>query len=352
MSQAQDRQETEEAAAQLTERQRAVLTSIVHRYIGDGEPVGSRVLSKDLPEHISPATIRNVMSDMEEMGLIESPHTSAGRQPTELGYRTWVDHLMPREALSEADRNHLDHSIAKARDERELLLAATLALAEVTRLLGVAVAPVVERVRLDRLDLIPAGERQLVLIATFGTGLVRSLTIDFEGQVPAESFASLAREVHVLAIGLSPEELRLKLRNRTLDASGKLEISDLAARVLESLVKLSDSSRRDEVILQGAAQIFAQPELGERQHLTDMVQLLEDRRLLAQILQDRCEDQQVVVSIGSQNRIRQMRFLSLVSRSYRLGEATGSIGVVGPTRMPYGRLISVVDHLAHRLSQG
>lgn len=347
-----DSNDAEAAAAQLTERQRAVLTSIVHRYIGDGEPVGSRVLSRDLPEHLSPATIRNVMSDMEEMGLIESPHTSAGRQPTELGYRTWVEHLMPRESLSDADRLRLDTALSEARSERELLLAATLALAEVTRLLGVAIAPVVERVRLDRLDLIPSGERQLVLIATFGTGLVRSLTIDFEGQVPAESFAQLAREVHILAIGLSPEDLRQKLRHRALDAHGQPEISDLAARVLEALVNLSDTSQREEVILQGATRIFAQPELGTRETLGDMVQLLEDRRLLAQILQERSQDQQVVVSIGSQNRLHQMRFLSLVSRSYRVGETSGTIGVVGPTRMPYGRLISVVDHIASRLSQG
>lgn len=347
-----DSHDAEAAAAQLTERQRAVLTSIVHRYIGDGEPVGSRVLSRDLPEHLSPATIRNVMSDMEEMGLIESPHTSAGRQPTELGYRTWVEHLMPRESLSDADRLRLDTALSEARSERELLLAATLALAEVTRLLGVAIAPVVERVRLDRLDLIPSGERQLVLIATFGTGLVRSLTIDFEGQVPAESFAQLAREVHILAIGLSPEDLRQKLRHRVLDAHGQPEISDLAARVLEALVNLSDTSQREEVILQGATRIFAQPELGTRETLGDMVQLLEDRRLLAQILQERSQDQQVVVSIGSQNRLHQMRFLSLVSRSYRVGETSGTIGVVGPTRMPYGRLISVVDHIASRLSQG
>lgn len=347
-----DSHDAEAAAAQLTERQRAVLTSIVHRYIGDGEPVGSRVLSRDLPESLSPATIRNVMSDMEEMGLIESPHTSAGRQPTELGYRTWVEHLMPRESLSDADRLRLDTALSEARSERELLLAATLALAEVTRLLGVAIAPVVERVRLDRLDLIPSGERQLVLIATFGTGLVRSLTIDFEGQIPAESFAALAREVHILAIGLSPEDLRQKLRHRTLDAHGQPEISDLAARVLEALVNLSDTSQREEVILQGATRIFAQPELGTRETLGDMVQLLEDRRLLAQILQERSQDQQVVVSIGSQNRIQQMRFLSLVSRSYRVGETAGTIGVVGPTRMPYGRLISVVDHVARRLSQG
>ncbi|MEN9354306.1 MAG: heat-inducible transcription repressor HrcA [Fibrobacterota bacterium] len=345
-------QETEQTAASLTERQRAVLTSIVLRYVGDCEPVGSRVLSKDLTEHISPATIRNVMSDMEEMGLIEQPHTSAGRLPTELGYRTWVEHVMPREPLSESDRTLLDQSIKDARDEQELLMAATLAMAEVTRLLGVAVAPVVERLRLDRLDLIPAGERQMVLIATFGTGLVRSLTIEFEGPLKSDSFAALAREVHLLAIGHSPEDLRQMLRQRLILPSGAPEISDLAARVLEALVNLSASSRREEVILQGATQIFSQPELGERAHLTDMVQLLEDRRLLAQILQERCGEDQVVVSIGSQNRIRQMRYLSLVSRTYRLGDAVGSIGVVGPTRMPYARLISIVDHLAQRLSQG
>ena len=345
----EDKKETHEAASRLTDRQRSVLASIVHRYIGMGEPVGSRILSKDLPEHISPATIRNVMADIEEMGLIEQPHASAGRQPTELGFRTWVEHIMPREEVSLADRNRIDQAFDGVRDENELLLAATLALAEVTRLLGVAVAPVADRARLERLDLLPVGERQVVLVATFGTGLVRSLTIDFEAPVQSDTFAHLAREVHVAALGHSPEEIRQMLHSTPREPR---PFSELAARVLDALVRISDTSRREEVVLQGASQIFAQPELESRAHMTDLVQLLEDRRILAQILQERDDQDEVVITIGSQNRISQMRFLSLVSRSYHLGEASGSIGVLGPTRMPYGRLVSIVDYLAHRLSQG
>jgi len=346
----EDKKETHEAASRLTDRQRSVLASIVHRYIGMGEPVGSRILSKDLPEHISPATIRNVMADIEDMGLIEQPHASAGRQPTELGFRTWVEHIMPREEVTLADRNRIDQAFDGVRDENELLLAATLALAEVTRLLGVAVAPVADRARLERLDLIPVGDRQVVLVATFGTGLVRSLTIDFDLPVQGDTFAHLAREVHVAALGHSPEEIRQMLH--TDPRESHRSISDLAARVLDALVRISDTSRREEVVLQGASQIFAQPELESRAHMTDLVQLLEDRRILAQILQERDDQDEVVITIGSQNRISQMRFLSLVSRSYHLGEASGSIGVLGPTRMPYGRLVSIVDYLAHRLSQG
>jgi heat-inducible transcriptional repressor len=344
-----DKKETHEAASRLTERQRTVLASIVHRYIGMGEPVGSRVLSKDLPEHISPATIRNVMADIEDMGLIEQPHASAGRQPTELGFRTWVEHIMPREEVSPADRARIDQAFDGVRDEGELLLAATLALAEVTRLLGVAVAPVVDRSRLDRLDLIPVGDHQVVLVATFGTGLVRSLTIDFDTPMPSESFAPLAREVHVAALGHSPEEIRQMLHGAPHEPR---PVSDLAARILDALVRASEAGRREEVVLQGASQIFSQPELESRAHMTDLVQLLEDRRILAQILQERSNESEVVITIGSQNRISQLRFLSLVSRSYHLGEASGSIGVLGPTRMPYGRLVSIVDYLAHRLSQG
>jgi len=342
-----DKTATEATFQRLTERQRAVLSSIVHRYIGGGEPVGSRILSKDLVESISPATIRNVMSDIEDMGLIEQPHTSAGRQPTELGFRAWVNHLMPRESMTEQECGRIDQALREARDERELLMGVTLALAEVTRLLGVAVAPVKNRTRLDRLDLIPVGEMQMVLVATFGSGLVRSLSIDFDAPVHSDTFAELAREVHVAALGNSLEEIQQKLRG-----SWQGSLSELACRILEALLKISESGGREDVVLQGAAQMLAQPELGDRAHQTDLVQLLEDRRLLAQMLQERAGQDDVVITIGSQHGISQMRFLSLVSRGYRMGDSVGSIGVLGPTRMPYGKLVSVVDYLAQRLSQG
>ena len=342
-----DKTATEATFQRLTERQRAVLSSIVHRYIGGGEPVGSRILSKDLVESISPATIRNVMSDIEDMGLIEQPHTSAGRQPTELGFRAWVNHLMPRESMTEQECGRIDQALREARDERELLMGVTLALAEVTRLLGVAVAPVKNRTRLDRLDLIPVGEMQMVLVATFGSGLVRSLSIDFDAPVHSDTLAELAREVHVAALGNSLEEIQQKLRG-----SWQGSLSELACRILEALLKISESGGREDVVLQGAAQMLAQPELGDRAHQTDLVQLLEDRRLLAQMLQERAGQDDVVITIGSQHGISQMRFLSLVSRGYRMGDSVGSIGVLGPTRMPYGKLVSVVDYLAQRLSQG
>ena len=188
----------------------------------------------------------------------------------------------------------------------------------------------------------------MVLVATFGSKLVRSLTIDFDAPVPSDAFAALAREVHVIALAHSPGEIRRMLAQKPALAP----ISDLAARVLEALIRLSEGASRQEVVLQGASQVLKQPELENRSHMIDLVQLLEDRRILAQILQERSGQNDVVVTIGSQNRIIQMRFLSLVSSSYHLGEASGTIGVVGPTRMPYGRLVSVVDYLAHRLSQG
>src|ERR1035437_5870588 len=128
-----------EASVQLTERQKAVLSSIVQRYVGNAEPVGSRQVSKDIVDSLSPATIRNVMSDMEEMGLIDQPHTSAGRQPTERGFRVWVDQIMPSAPLSEQERQVVDITLSTARSEEQLLASAALALAEVTRLLGLAI---------------------------------------------------------------------------------------------------------------------------------------------------------------------------------------------------------------------
>lgn len=337
----------------LNERQLSVLSSIVRRYIGNGEPVGSRQVSKDTPENLSPATIRNVMADMEDLGLIEQPHTSAGRQPTELGYRVWIDHIMPREDLTEEERQRVDRSLGLARSEEQLMAAASLALAEVTRQLGVAISPVLDETRLDRLELVPVGDRTVLLVASFGSGLIRSVAMEFATPVERSDLMVLAARVHLSALGRTPGEIRRLLTDADL-RSPEMDpgLDDLVRRVLEAVVRLAHPERPNEAFLQGAGHVLAQPELGDRGSLANLVQLLEDRRQLAQILEDRVGHEGVYITIGSEHRVEHLRTLSLVTRDYRLGESRGTLGVVGPTRMPYAKLVSAVEYIALRLTQG
>lgn len=336
----------------LSDRQRMVLASIVRRYIGNGEPVGSRQVSKDLHDPLSPATIRNVMADMEDMGLIEQPHTSAGRQPTERGYRVWIDQLMPQDPLSEADRARIDAVLSQARSEEQLLAAASVALAEVTRQLGVAISPVLGETRLERLELVPVGERTVLLVASFGSGLIRSVVCELERPVSREDLARLATTVHLSALGRTPSEIQ---RGLAAEIRAGLEdplLDDLARHILETLLRLAHPERPNEAFLQGAGNILGHNELGDRPYVHSLVQLLEDRRQLAQILEERVGHEGVYITIGSENRVEHLRSLSLVTRDYRIGDARGTLGVVGPTRAPYGRLVSAVDYIALRLTQG
>jgi len=329
-----------------------VLASIVRRYIGNGEPVGSRQVSKDLHDPLSPATIRNVMADMEDMGLIEQPHASAGRQPTERGYRVWIDHLMPQDPLSEQERSRIDAVMVHARSEEQLLAAASVALAEVTRQLGVAISPVLDETRLERLELVPVGDLTVLLVASFGSGLIRSVVCEFESPVTRVELATLARVVHLSAIGRTPVEIQRGMGSEVRPGLDDPRLDDLVGHILSTLLRLARPERPKEAFLQGAGNILGQNELGERPYVHSLVQLLEDRRELAQILEERVGRDGVYITIGSENRVEHLRTLSLVTRDYRMGDARGSLGVVGPTRMPYGRLVSAVDYIALRLTQG
>jgi heat-inducible transcriptional repressor len=343
-------------ASGLTERQRMVLSSIVRRYIGNAEPVGSRQVSKDIVDALSPATIRNVMADMEDMGLIDQPHASAGRQPTERGFRMWVDHIMPQSPLSDAERQVVDSTLNQARSEEQLLAAAALALAEVTRQLGVAISPVLDGSRLDRLELVPVREKTLLLVASFGSGLIRSVAVELEEPVERERLTDLVRRVHLTALGRTPAEIQRDLALRASDTSDTNPddpaSDELVRQILHALLDLAHPTRGGDAFLQGAGNVLSQPELGERRNMANLVQLMEDRSQLAQLLQERTGHEGAYITIGSENRLEHLRTLSLVTHNYRIGDAKGTVGVLGPTRMPYGRLVSAVDYIALRLSQG
>jgi len=342
-----------EAPLHLTERQKAVLSSIVLRYVGNAEPVGSRQVSKDIVDSLSPATIRNVMSDMEEMGLIDQPHTSAGRQPTERGFRVWVDQIMPATPLSEQERQVVDHALGQARTEEQLLGSAALALAEVTRLLGLAIAPVLQGARLERLELVGVGDTTLLVVASFGSGLIRSIAVDTGRPVPAEALSDLVRRLHLAALGRTPIELQRNLRDmESAEVRPEDPREDVFRLVLRALLDVSHPVRSSDAFLQGTSHVLAQPEMGERRSMANLMQLLEDRRQLVQLLQDRIGHDGVYITIGSENRVEHLRPLSLVTRNYSIGDAKGAVGVLGPTRMPYAKLASAVDYIAMRLSQG
>lgn len=329
-----------------------VLSSIVRRYIGNGDPVGSRQVSKDLHDPLSPATIRNVMADMEDMGLIEQPHASAGRQPTERGFRVWVDQLMPQDPLSDQDRARIDSMLGNARSEEQLLAAASVALAEVTRQLGVAISPVLGQSRLERLELVPVGDKTLLLVASFGSGLIRSVVCELASPVTREELSDLARVVHLTALGRTPSEIQRGLESDVRAGLDDPRLDEFARHILDTLLRLAHPERPNEAFLQGAGNILGQGDPGDRPYLQSLVQLLEDRRQLAQLLEERVGHEGVYITIGAENRVEHLRTLSLVTRDYRMGDARGTIGVVGPTRAPYGRLVSAVDYLALRLTQG
>jgi heat-inducible transcriptional repressor len=341
-------------AGELGERSRDVLRHLVDAYLSSGEPVGSRTLSQRLPHNLSPASIRNVMADLETLGLLYSPHTSAGRVPTEKGLRLFVDGLLEIGELSPAERAAIEARVSgEARGLEDVLTQATMMLSGLSRCAGLVVAPKQESA-LKHVEFVSvAPERALVVIVT-DDGQVENRLISTPPGLPASALAEASNY------------LNARLRGRTLqDARGEIfaelegeraELDRLTAKVVaEGLATLSITSHpeRNEddkvLIVRGTSHLLdtveAQTDLARVRMLFEDIERKND---LIHLLELAAQGDGVKIFIGSENRLFSLSGSSIVAAPYAnaQGKLIGVIGVLGPTRLNYARIIPMVDHTA------
>jgi heat-inducible transcriptional repressor len=338
------------AGEDLSERERQVLEAVVRTYVDTAEPAGSRTVSRRHELGVSPATIRNTMSDLEDKGYLFHPHTSAGRVPTDRAYRFFVDQLIRPAYLTDAQRLKLAQELddVGASAAERLVRHATRALSVLSLELGVAVAPRMGEAVLEKLDLIQVSSDTVLLVATIQSGLIRTIYVNLPGGVPADTLVSLARLMNERLGGLTLSEIRQSLPERLRDARPDDDpaTEELLNIFMQSGNELFDFQRLDgsEVHIGQTSVLASQPEFTTGERLKGLIELTERRDLLADVLGAREHGSGLKITIGAENDSRALADFTLVTAEYRAGGLKGVIGVIGPTRMPYEKVIAIVDY--------
>jgi heat-inducible transcriptional repressor len=332
---------------ELSERERLVLEAVVETYVETAEPAGSRTIAKRSRLGVSAATIRNTMSDLEDKGYLFHPHTSAGRVPTDSGYRAYVDTLTRASGRAggvPSEAGTIRDELASQRPAIEgILRCAASVLGVLTQELGVAAKPSLSDALLERLELIPAAGDRVLLVLTLRGGSVKTIFVDVRSTIASEVVAKVALILNERLAGLPLREVRATMAERLRDAASERGTEELLNIFVQEAEDLFQSSDDGDVMLGSARVLAEQPEFASNEQMRSLLTLTERRDVLAAALTRRA-DAGLTITIGSEHRDPNLNAFTLVTASYRSGPLSGVIGVIGPTRMPYEKIIALVDH--------
>lgn len=340
---------SERTGVDLTDREQSVLEAVVRSYVDSAEPAGSRTIARRFKLGISPATIRNTMGDLEEKGYLYHPHTSAGRIPTDQAYRFFVDRIIQPTDLTESEYERLAQALDQVGSSvvERLVLQAIRALGLLTQELGIAIAPRLVDSVLERLEMIQVSSDKVLLVATIRSGLVKTVYVDLQGEVPQDALVAVTLILNEKLAGLTLREIRESLPDRLRDArpDGSSATEELLNIFIQSGAELFDwsESGTSQIHLGEASLLAAQPEFTSQAGLKGLMRLTEQRDLLADALKGRSHPGGLQITIGGEHESEELAGFTMVTAEYRVGGLKGVIGVIGPTRMPYEKVIAIVD---------
>ncbi len=330
----------------LSDRERKVLEAVIEQYIETAEPAGSRTIAKRFPLGVSAATIRNTMSDLEDRGYLYHPHTSAGRIPTDRAYREYVNSVIREPALTPDEQQDLRRQLGGETGVIEgILQKAAQVLGVLTQELGVAVGPSLDNTVLERLELMRVTSDRLLIVLVLESGIARTIFVEVSSQLPAEAVAVVGQVLNERLAGLTLREVRSTIRERVRDTAAEVKASELLNIFIEEAEHLFDVSSDPEnaIVLSSARLLAEQPEFSSNEQMRALLALTERRDVLRRALQSR-RNPGVTVTIGGEHPDPQLNSFTIVTSSYRRGGVAGVIGVMGPTRMPYQKVIALVEH--------
>ena len=334
----------------MDERKQQVLHAIIKDYISTGEPVGSRAVAKRSGLGVSPATIRNEMSDLEELGYIEQPHTSAGRRPSDKGYRYYVDYLMPKEKLASEEVERIHRAFSRRKNEvDDFMQQCCHLIARMTNYATMIVLPQGGSGKLEDIHLFQLNTHQLLVVLLSDTGLLNHRVMDLDTPLPEQKLA----EVNYM--------LQKRMRGISLDHISSSMIKELMGDVaqqqkvlpdtLELLEQLLGHESEEKVFTAGAMNMIMQPEFHDLNKLKNIFELLEEKGKVKSLL-TLPEEEGINISIGAEMPEENVKYCSMILASYQIkGEKPGVIGVLGPTRMSYPKTVALLECIAEELSE-
>lgn len=354
------------ALPELNDRERRILEAVIQTYVETAEPTGSRSLARRFGFDVSPATIRNTMSDLEEKGYLYHPHTSAGRVPTDMAYRMYVDTLIRMSALGVAAtiehadlREDLMERIAAGGSAIETILrCAAQSLGVLTQELGVALGPRLDQTVLQRLELARLSAERLLLVLTLRGGIMRTIFVEVPSSIADEALGEVSVVLNERLAGLTLREIRATLAARLRDTAPAGNAGELLNIFVEQADQVFDIplAPDDETVVLGQASVLAeQPEFASGESLRRLIALTETRHQLGELLRKRSatattDHPGLTITIGTEHDDPRFENLTIVTAEYRAGSLGGVIGVIGPTRMPYEKVISLVSHTSRLIS--
>ncbi len=343
--------------AGLDQRSRDIFRRLVDTYLETGEPVGSRTISRILPSNLSPASVRNVMMDLEDAGLIFSPHTSAGRMPTELGLRFFVDAVMEVGAMTHDERARIDAQIAasnRARRIEDMLGEATTLLSGLSHCAGVILAPKINA-RLKHIEFVNLGPGRALVILVGEDGSVENRVIEVPRGLPPATFAKASNYLSARFQGKTIGEVQRFVRDEM--ESLRRELDEISARIVEAgLAQWSGEAEAEDktLIVRGQANLIENTAAAaDLERIRKLFEDIENKRELAQLLGAAESGEGVRIFIGSENRLFSLSGSSIIVAPYRNAEEkiVGVMGIIGPTRMNYARIIPMVDYTAKAIGR-
>lgn len=345
-----------DANHELNERERDILKSVIQHYIASGKPVGSRILSKERSQCISPATIRNIMADLEEAGYLIQPHTSAGRIPTDKGYRFYVDNLLDSSCLNSSDQELINGRIFTPDSQDNVMERISQAISHATNNVGFVISPSLGHNLLKHIEFIQIGDSKILVIIVSKSGLVQNRIIQIDEAFTQRELDQTARFLneHYSSYSL------LSIRNEILEKMK--EEKALYDRLLSNVILLCDQGLIDEVAdpdvdiyLDGASNFLGQPEFTDTKRMRSIFKTFEEKSRLVKILNHCIQARPgggVRIIIGSENALPGMREYTLISSPLTIHDRNlGSVGILGPTRMEYAKAINTVDYVAKLYGQ-
>jgi heat-inducible transcriptional repressor len=345
----------------LDQRSHEMLALLIKTHITTGEPVGSRAISKLTSEGLSPATVRNIIADLEEAGYLEQPHTSAGRVPSDKGYRFYVDHLLDQTSLSEYEETAIQQGLlgeSAASDwpsADRLMSRASHLLSQFSESVGIVISPNIAYDIVKHIDFVRLGDGRILVITVSRAGLVQDRLVRIDEDLTQDELNRTANYVNANFGGMSLVAIRSELLKRLSEEKA------LYDRLLQNAIMLCESGLSEnaqsepEVFVEGASNIVTKPEFGDIEKIRELLRVFEEKGRLIKILNEcvgQLVQQPVAIRIGAENTLPTLRGCAVITSYYSYGDQIiGSLGIVGPVRMEYARTIGVVNFIARLLEQ-
>jgi heat-inducible transcriptional repressor len=333
----------------LSERSKIILNAVVQSYINYPDPVGSRVITKRFSLGLSPATIRNIMADLEEMGLLTQPHTSAGRVPTDQGYRFYVDSLVNEGDLNSNIEIEILHGLCRRleilKNDIELLLSETTkSLSMLSHYLGVAMSPTSDMTTLRKINLLKYNADRVAVVLFTDEGLIKNKIVSIDSEISQKDLNRIATYLNSEFSGNTFDEIRLKLLREM--SREKVQCDHLISKAMR-ICKEALYFPLNELFVSGLFEVLQLPDFADLKTIRELSKAVEDKHNIIKLLDKMSETEGVQIVIGSENQQDEMKKLSLVAAPCREGDRPiGIVGIIGPTRMNYAKAIYIVENTA------